>query len=446
MQSAAHTESGKQGRMSGDTKVQDRTEKRNDLVEKFSESREALQRAMELDRQIVGKTRQPAKDTDGGSTRIIDEQDANAVRLAALLEAARNQEAVPPADGATASMRSTEPPVGRAPAAPVPRPALRQPALIPNPEVTRQPETGAQPAADPVLPPLMGREEAIESITPAKLVFRLALLAAVIGAAIYPYLIAETKDATDAAPSSTAAGPVSVPEPGGATGPLTDAAPVSAEAPSAATIPAPASETVPAGPPPVKDVSASPIHAPPAPASTPAKPALPAIPVGSRASSAAPVAPANVSPPKLRQKSEIPVAPEPAPVPPSRPSTSAKMPTSAGPVPTLKAVSTAPAAAVAAPPAAAGDPVEEAPPVAENASTEMTVPLPPTPPTTEALAPDTPAVAPATPAEAPARPAVVDRRPYFQRLGPTPARNPFRSVPQPEQQPPAARFYFYDVE
>lgn len=67
--------------MSGDSKVQNRSEKRNDLVQQFSESREALKRAMEKDIQTGRQTVRAHNDDAQGSTRIVEEHDANATRL-----------------------------------------------------------------------------------------------------------------------------------------------------------------------------------------------------------------------------------------------------------------------------------------------------------------------------------------------------------------------------
>jgi hypothetical protein len=76
--------------MPGDAKTKSRKRKRNDQVERFTESRLALQRAMEKDYRTSRESQRAVEDVRA-SAQKVEEKDANAERLAALLEAARRQ-------------------------------------------------------------------------------------------------------------------------------------------------------------------------------------------------------------------------------------------------------------------------------------------------------------------------------------------------------------------
>lgn len=88
MRSRVNAVSGNDFGMSGDTKTKSRKRKRNDQVERFNESHLALQRAMEKDYR-TGKQARRSEESERASAQRAEEKDANAARLAALLDAAR---------------------------------------------------------------------------------------------------------------------------------------------------------------------------------------------------------------------------------------------------------------------------------------------------------------------------------------------------------------------
>lgn len=445
--------------MPGDAKAESRKRKRNDQVERFTESRLALQRAMERDYRTSLESQRAVED-DRAPVQKVEEREANAERLAALLEAARRQSEAAVAETGNVADAKKASSINRARA----RPASY---LTADVRAARARATHPEPATTPAAaaaiapPPLVDRDADIPSDSAGKLVVRLMIVAVIVGVAGYVFAFPKSTEE----PVSAAEEPAAAPAPGPAV-PADRVAAASAEAAN----PVP---PVGNGPGTGAGTGASDETTPSAAALTdaPASPApaevTPAAPVSDTSESGTPEvrAPATVSVPAVLQAADIPLPPPP-PLPIAQPSADAT-PEQASPKSSIGEETLRALRLIETDATSVGGVSAEAAP-SDSASGAAQNPPADTPgeikvsadgsATTNGLATTDGSAngeaAPAGPVSKQQR--LADRRPPFRRLGPTPAPNPFRpgkSEPEPEPVPaptptpsPPINFSLFDIE
>lgn len=434
--------------MPGDAKTKSRKRKRNDQVERFTESRLALQRAMEKDYRTSRESQRAVEDVRA-SAQKVEEKDANAERLAALLEAARRQGEAASKETRNSVDAKKAPSINRALARPASYlltadvRAARARATHPEPAITSAAGTMAPP-------PLVDRDADIPPDSAGKLIGRLLIVAIIVGVAGYVFVVPKTKEEPVMATGKPAAAPAS--------GPAVSAGRVAAASTDAPGPPAPSATLTVATP--TATMSPQRPAETPEPVKTSAE-VTPAAPESDAPETNLPEiseirTPATVSVRAVRQAADIPSPPPPSPIAqPSADVTPARAatPEQTGPElsigeETLRALSlietdATSVSGVSAAPTDAASGAAENPPADTKVSADG-------PATTDGSANGE--AVPAGPVSKQQR--LVDRRPFFRRLGPTPAPNPFRpGKSEPEPAPPPApapaplfNFPFFDIE